>query len=197
MRKIPKVLYKTFLVFILIQLLFISTSRGETVFINSFWNTLDFGETSVLTEWSEAGKVDFSMLGFTGTLYIKNDFNSILLGVLLLGEITENLTWRINFDVDSDSLWAEDCKEISVIVIDNTPNFYFQDRYYIQNNPQPYNDSLTNDFSGSTRIFSQIDNQYTIFELNIPLQTTDLLKDLQVHNLESTIIGSAFPFSLR
>jgi hypothetical protein len=108
---------------------------------------------------------------------------------LILGEIGENLTWRINFDVDADSKWAEDCKEITIFVLSGDLSFNYQDRHYIQNNPVPYNDSFANDFLSTYRIFSSAGNDYTIFELEIPFQTNDYHRDLQVQDPENSIIG--------
>ncbi|MFX0172817.1 MAG: hypothetical protein ACFE9L_12945 [Candidatus Hodarchaeota archaeon] len=184
---------KSFDLFVLailsIQLVFMPKISSSTGFINSFWNTLGFGENTVLKDWSEAGKEDFLVLGFTGTLYIKNDYSFFYLGVLILGEIGENLTWRLNFDVDADSKWAEDCKELTIFVISGDLSFNYQDRHYIQNNPVPYNDSFTNDFLCAYRIFSSAGNDYTIFELEIPFQTNDYYRDLQVQDPENSIIG--------
>ncbi|MFX0181822.1 MAG: hypothetical protein ACFE95_01970 [Candidatus Hodarchaeota archaeon] len=189
MKKNLKTLYLLVLVFLSLQTLILSTISGNTSFINSFWNTLGFGDNNVLTDWSEAGKEDFSLLGFTGALYIKNDNLQFYLGVLILGEIGENLTWRLNFDVDADGGWAEDCKELNISVVGGVFNFKFYDRYYIRNNPQPFNDSSSNDYSASYRIFSYAGNEYIIFELKIPFQTADFYRDLQIQDPETTIIG--------
>lgn len=189
MKRNFKTLYLLVLAFLSLQTLFMSNISGNTSFINSFWNTLGFGENNVLTDWSEAGKEDFSLLGFTGALYIKNDYSQFYLGVLILGEIGVNLTWRLNFDVDADGGWAEDCKELNISVIGGDFDFKFQDRYYIRNNPQPFDDSSSNDYSASYRTFSYAGNEYIVFELNIPFQTADFYRDLQVQDPETTIIG--------
>jgi hypothetical protein len=90
--------------------------------------------------------------------------------------------------VDADTVWAEDCKELILTPAGETIAFSYHDRYYLQNDPNPYNDS-SKDFSSSIRTFSQVGNSYTILELKIPLQTNDFRSDLQVSDPEATIIG--------
>ncbi|MFX1283587.1 MAG: hypothetical protein ACFFB5_08025 [Promethearchaeota archaeon] len=163
--------------------------QGETAFVNSFWNTLGYGEHNVLTDWSEAGSIDFSVLDFTGVLYIKNDFDSIYLGIRIFDKITENLTWRVNFDVDADNNWAEDAKAIKLQGAPNNFVFSYDDEYYIQNYPQAFPDLQSDNFYSSMRNFTSVGRKNTIFELTIPFQTNDPLHDLQVQNPETTIIG--------
>ena len=62
MMKIAQKKYTIFLLFLFSQMVFLQTIEAETLFINNFWNTLGYGDTSVMTDWSEAGRVDFSIL---------------------------------------------------------------------------------------------------------------------------------------
>ncbi|UCG01392.1 MAG: hypothetical protein JSW11_17455 [Candidatus Heimdallarchaeota archaeon] len=166
-------------------------ANSNSSFINSFWNTLGYGDYNVLTDWSEAGKVEFSILDFAGFLYIKNDYESIYLGVRVLDEI-DNLTWRINFDVDADGGWAEDAKALTL----RNQIFSYDDEYYLQNNPEAFSDAQQDDFTASMRTFTSVNRENTIFELKIPLQTNDHLHDLQVQNPETTIIGISMDVEL-
>ncbi|MHA1946348.1 MAG: hypothetical protein ACXAC6_15290 [Candidatus Hodarchaeales archaeon] len=186
--KIAQKKYTIFLVFLFSQMIFLQSIQAETIFINNFWNTLGYGENSVLTDWSEAGRVDFSILGFTNGLYLKNDYSNLYLGLVILGDINESLIWRVNFDADADTVWAEDCKELTLTVVGQTISLSYQDMYYKQNDPDPNKDDST-DFSATKRNFSQIGNDYLILELRIPLLTNDFLSDFQVSNPESNIIG--------
>ncbi|MFX0016348.1 MAG: hypothetical protein ACFE98_17280 [Candidatus Hermodarchaeota archaeon] len=161
-------------------------AQNDTAFVNSFWNTLGFGKNNAITDWSEAGKIDFSILDYSGLLYLKNDFNSLYIGVRIYKEITEDIIWRINFDVDSDGVWAEDAK---VVKLNGEPDFSYDDEYYIQNHPQAFPDQQSDNFAASMRTFTSVGRVNTIFELKIPLQTNDQLHDLQVQNPETTIIG--------
>ncbi|MFX0122561.1 MAG: hypothetical protein ACFFAE_02930 [Candidatus Hodarchaeota archaeon] len=186
MKKLLKKHHILIITFISIHFLLIPAfAKSNDTFINSFWNTLGYGDYNVLTDWSEAGKIEFSVLNFTGFLYIKNDYDSMYLGVRILDEITDNLTWRINFDVDADGRWAEDAKALFVY----KQAFSYDDEYYLQNNPEAYSDAQEDDFTASMRTFSSVGRENTIFELEIPLQTNDHLHDLQVQNPETTIIG--------
>ncbi len=164
-------------------------AQGDPAFVNSFWNTLGFGEYTVLTDWSEAGRIDFSVLDFTGFLYVKNDFDSLYIGVRILDEITENLTWRVNFDVDADGNWAEDAKTLTLQGEPDNLVFSYDDEYYIQNYPHSYPDLQSDNFKASMRNFTSVGRKNTIFELKIPFQTIDHLHDLQVQSPETTIIG--------
>ena len=186
--KIAQKKHTIFLVFLFSQLIILQTVQAETIFINNFWNTLGYGENSVMTDWSEAGRVDFSVLGFTNALYLKNDDSHLYLGIVILGEINESLIWRVNFDADADTIWAEDCKELALTVIGESIIFQYYDLYYGQNDPNPYNDSSI-DYSAAKRVFSQVGKSYLIMELKIPLLTSDFLSDFQVSDPESTIIG--------
>jgi hypothetical protein len=188
MMKIAQKKYTIFLVFLFSQMIFLQSIQAETIFINNFWNTLDYGENPVLTDWSEAGRVDFSILGFTNGLYLKNDYSNLYLGLVILGEINETLIWRVNFDADADTVWAEDCKELTLTVVGQTISLSYQDMYYLQNEPDPDNDTSI-DYSATKRTFTQIGNNYLILELRIPLLTNDLLSDFQVSDPESNIIG--------
>ena len=185
MKKLQKNLHILIITCISLQLLLIPGIANDAAFVNSFWNTLDVGENHVLTDWSEAGKIDFSVLDFTGFLYIKNDFDSLYIGIRILDEITDNLTWRVNFDVDADSQWAEDAKTLTL----HKGAFSYDDEYFIQNYPQSYPDSQSDNFKASMRNFTSVDRKNTIFELEIPFQTNDHLHDLQVQSPETTIIG--------
>ena len=169
-------------------MIIIQSVQAETIFINNFWNTLGYGENSVTTDWSEAGRIDFSLLGFTNALYLKNDFSNLYIGVLVLGEINETMIWRVNFDVDADSDWAEDCKEMELIPNGDSFTFTYLDKYYNKGYLDPYEDSISN-FIASFREFSEVGNNYTIMELTIPLTSNDYRRDLQVDDPESTIIG--------
>lgn len=164
-------------------------TRGDSAFVNSFWNTLGYGEYNVLTDWSEAGKIDFSVLEFAGILYIKNDFDSLYIGVRIKEEITDNLTWRLNFDVDADNNWAEDAKTLTLQGEPDNLVFSNDDEYYIQNYPQAFPDLQSDNFIASMRNFTSVGKKNTIFELKIPFQTNDHLHDLQVQSPETTIIG--------
>ncbi|MFX0211358.1 MAG: hypothetical protein ACFFDT_35590 [Candidatus Hodarchaeota archaeon] len=166
-----------------------SIVRGNTAFVNSFWNTLGYGEYNVLTDWSEAGSTDFSVSDFTGVLYIKNDFDSLYVGIRIKDEITNNLTWRLNFDVDADNNWAEDAKSLTLKGEPDKLVFSYDDEYYIQNYPQAFPDLQSDNFIASMRNFTSVGQKNTIFELKIPFQTNDHLHDLQVQNPETTIIG--------
>ncbi len=169
-------------------MVFLQTIEADTLFINNFWNTLGYGDNSVMTDWSEAGRVDFSILDFTSALYLKNDYTNLYLGIVILGEINESLIWRVNFDVDADTVWAEDCKELRLTPAGESLTFSYLDKNYLQNVLEPFNDS-SSDFIASNRVFSQVGNVYTILELRIPLQTSDFRSDLQVSDPEATIIG--------
>ncbi len=188
MMKISQKKYTIFLLFLFSQIVFFQTIQAETLFINNFWNTLGYGENSVMTDWSEAGRVDFSILGFTNALYLKNDYSNLYLGIVILGEINEILIWRVNFDVDADTVWAEDCKELTLTPVGEIITFNYSDKHYYQDNPTPDDDG-NRDFSASKRVFSQLGNEYTVLELTIPLQTNDPYFDLQVSDPESIIIG--------
>ena len=144
---------------------------------------------NVLTDWSEAGRIDFSVLDFTGILYIKNDFKSLYIGIRIRENITDNMTWRVNFDVDSDCKWAEDAKSLTVQVEPGKKLFSYEDEYYIQNYAQPFPDSQPDNFVASMRTFTSVGRLNTIFELKIPFQTDDHIHDLQVQSPETTIIG--------
>ena len=190
MKKITKIIYLITIICICLQSLFIiGNTRGNTSFMNSFWNTLGYGLHSGLDDWSEAGKVDFSILNFTGTLYIKNDYSDVYIGVLIVGKIANNITWRINFDIDADGEWAEDAKALILRGAPNNLVFTYEDEYYLQNNPQAFPDSAPDNFIASTRNFSLHGFDYSIFELKIPLLTDDYLHDLQVQDPETTTIG--------
>ncbi|MFX1508278.1 MAG: hypothetical protein ACFFDC_19520 [Promethearchaeota archaeon] len=169
------------------QLLLIPTfAKSNDTFVNSFWNTLGYGQYTVLTDWSEAGKIEFSILDFTGSLYIKNDYSYIYLGVRIFDDITdEDLIWRINFDVDADGGWAEDAKTLTL----EDRYLSYDDEHYLQNYPEAYSDLQEDDFTASKRTFTSVGIENTIFELKIPLQTDDHLHDLQIQNPETTIIG--------
>ena len=188
MMKIAQKKYTIFLLFLFSQMVFLQTIEAETLFINNFWNTLGYGDNSVMTDWSEAGRVDFSILEFTSALYLKNDYTNLYLGIVILGEINESLIWRVNFDVDADTVWAEDCKELKLTLVEEAIVFSYQDKYYLQNVPNPFDDT-SSDYTASKREFSQVGNNYTILELKIPLQTNDFRSDLQVSDPEATIIG--------
>ena len=190
MKKLPKNLHLFIIACISLQLVLMPrVTSGDTAFVNSFWNTLDFGDYNVLTDWSEAGRIDFSVLDFTGILYIKNDFNSLYIGIRIRENITDNMTWRINFDVDADGEWAEDAKTITLQVKPEKLVFSYEDEYYIQNYAQSFPDSQPDNFDASMRTFTSVGLINTIFELKIPFQTNDLLYDLQVQSPETTIIG--------
>ncbi len=188
MMKIAQKKYTIFLVFLFSQMIILQTIQAETIFINNFWNTLGYGENSVMSDWSEAGRVDFSILGFTSALYLKNDYSNLYLGIVILGEVNESLIWRVNFDADADTVWAEDCKELVLTVVGESILFNYYDKYYGQNDPNPYNDSNV-DYSATKRIFTQVGENYLIMELRIPLLTNDYLSDFQVSDPESNIIG--------
>lgn len=190
MKKLPKISYLFILPLICLQFLFMfGPTSGNTSFVNSFWNTLGYGVHDGFDDWSEAGKVDFSILNFTGTLYIKNDFSDVYIGVLIVGKMTDDITWRVNFDVDADGVWAEDAKSVTFQGAPDNLVFTYDDEYYLQNNPQSFPDSSPDNFIASTRNFSLGGFDYTIFELKIPLLTDDYLHDLQVQDPETTTIG--------
>lgn len=190
MRKILKNLHYLTVICIGLQLVLTpGIAQSDTAFVNSFWNTLGFGEHNALTDWSEAGKIEFSVLDYSGILYIKNDFDSLYIGVRVYGELSDGLTWRINFDVDSDSVWAEDAKTLELTGDPEDLDFSYDDEYYVQNYPQAFPDLQSDNFDASMRTFTSVGRVNTIFELEIPLQTDDYLHDLQIQNPETTIIG--------
>jgi hypothetical protein len=158
----------------------------ELVFITSYWNTLDYDSGEGLDDWNEAGKVGFSFLGYSGNIYVKNDYQNVYLGILVHGKTNFSTTWRINFDIDADSYWAEDAKELRVsggglLTID--------DQTYLQGDPIPYSDSQSSDFTAKLRNLELFGEDYSIFEVTIPFKSDDLLNDLQVTNPEESIIG--------
>ncbi|MHA2245977.1 MAG: hypothetical protein ACXADY_13525 [Candidatus Hodarchaeales archaeon] len=188
MKKIQKNLAILIITFINLQFLLIpGIANDDAAFVNSFWNTLDFGGEDVLNAWLEAGKIDFSLLDFSATLYIKNDFDSFYLGIRIRENITDDMTWRVNFDVDADGKWAEDAKSLTLKV--ELDSVYYNDEYYIQNHAQSFPDSQSDDFIASMRTFTSVGIVNTIFQLKIPFQTNDYLHDLQVQSPETTIIG--------
>jgi len=190
MKKLSKNLHLFIIACISLQLLLVpGIANDDAAFVNSFWNTLDFGENNVLTDWSEAGKIDFSILDFTGILYIKNDFNSLYIGIRIRENITDNMTWRVNFDVDADGEWAEDAKSLTLQVEPENLVFSYDDEYYIQNHAISYPDSQPDNFEASMRTFTSVGRINTIFELEIPFQTNDHLHDLQVQSPETSNIG--------
>ncbi|MHA2108507.1 MAG: hypothetical protein ACW99R_12425 [Candidatus Hodarchaeales archaeon] len=177
--------------FIIIQ--FCMTSNvfaDETVFITSYWNTTDHTSSLGLDDWNEAGSVGFSISGYKGNIYVKNDHQNLYLGVLILGELNSSVTWRVNFDIDSDGYWAEDAKELRVIEDGiNEYQLEIDDQRYLQGDPIPYSDSQPDDFTAKLRSLEYFGENYSIFELTVPLQSDDLLNDLQVTNPEESIIG--------
>ena len=187
MKRTNKKHYLLIIACICLQFLLTPTlANNNDTFVNSFWNTLGYGQYTVLTDWSEAGKIEFTILNFTGSLYIKNDYSYLYLGVRILDDITdEDLIWRINFDVDADGGWAEDAKTLTL----EDRYFSYDDEYYLQNYPEAYSDLQQDDFTASKRTFTSVGIENTIFELKIPLQTDDHLHDLQIQNPETTIIG--------
>ncbi|MFX0211361.1 MAG: hypothetical protein ACFFDT_35605 [Candidatus Hodarchaeota archaeon] len=187
MKRTNKKHYFLIIACICMQLLLIPTlAKNNDTFVNSFWNTLGYGQYTVLTDWSEAGKTEFSILDFTGSLYIKNDYSYLYLGVRIFDDISdEDLIWRINFDVDADGGWAEDAKTLTL----EDRYLSYDDEHYLQNYPEAYSDLQQDDFTASKRTFTSVGIENTIFELKIPLQTDDHLHDLQIQNPETTIIG--------
>jgi len=165
---------------------------GNTIYINSYWNTYDFGSNSVTVDWSEAGKVDFTLLNFTGSLYVKNDETYMFVGIMVTERLSENMTWRLNFDVDSDRIWAEDAKEIIIYNISNTFSFNYSDKFYLQNDPTAYTDLNERNFYAAVRFFSVFDTEYSMLEFRIPFQSSDLLYDLQILDPDTYIIGLSF-----
>lgn len=190
MKKIGRIIYFTIIILTIVHsVLYLNKVDGKSVFLNSYWNVTGLSSEEGLNDWNEAGKVDFSVLDYAGTIYIKNDYSKMYFGILFPGEITDSLTWRLNFDVDVDGGWSEDCKEMRYIKTETT-KFSYEDKYYFQNNPQPFSDvSTSDDFTASMRTFTLLDNPYTIFEVTVPFQTNDLLQDLQIQDPETTIIG--------
>ncbi len=191
MKKYGILRLKFILMLLTIQICLINgLNADEIIFITSYWNTTSYDSGTGLDDWKEAGKVEFSISGYQGSLYIKNDYSNIYFGILILGEPPGNVTWRLNFDIDTDEFWAEDAKELRVSQ-EGESEFLLtiDDQNYLQGDPTPYSDPSSNDFSGRMRIFPYLGENYTIFELTIPLQSSDLLNDLQISNLEESIIG--------
>jgi len=191
MKHYKNIIFKFISALLILQICLTSgVNANEILFITSYWNTTDYYSEIGLDDWKEAGKVDFSISGYQGSLYVKNDYQNLFLGILVLGKPNGNVTWRLNIDIDADRYWAEDAKELKVTE-DDSNDFLLaiDDQNYLQSDPIPYSDSSSDDFSARMRIFTYFGENYTIFELSIPLQSNDLLNDLQVPNLEESIIG--------
>ncbi len=163
-----------------------SVIARELIFITSYWNTLDYDSDEGLDDWNEAGKVGFTHFGYSGNMYVKNDYQNLYLGILVQGRTNFSTTWRVNFDIDADGYWAEDAKELRVSA---GGSLTLDDQRYLQGDPNPYSDSQSNDFTAKLRNFELFGENYSIFEVTIPFKSDDLLNDLQVANPEESIIG--------
>ena len=127
-----------------------SSLTEETIFITSYWNTTNYDSGIGLDDWNEAGAVGFSISGYNGNFYVKNDDYYLYIGVLVLGELNDSVTWRINFDIDADGYWAEDAKELRVVEAGlNDFRLNIDDQRYLQGDPTPYSDSQLDDFTSS------------------------------------------------
>ncbi|PWI47210.1 hypothetical protein CEE45_12985 [Candidatus Heimdallarchaeota archaeon B3_Heim] len=191
MKKLRLLVYAFIVGFLTLQFCITSGLITEEIqFITSYWNTTDYDSGIGLDDWNEAGGINFIFSGYKGKLYVKNDNLNLYLGILILGEPNGSMTWRVNFDIDADGYWAEDVKELGIV--ENGGGGYqleIDDQRYLQGDPTPYSDSKSDDFTAVLRIFDYLGDNYTIFELTIPLQSDDLLNDLQVSNPEESIIG--------
>ncbi|MHA1215421.1 MAG: hypothetical protein ACTSR2_10145 [Candidatus Hodarchaeales archaeon] len=190
MKKLRLMFYGGMIVALVLQFYAINGSHSSNIlFITSYWNTSSINTGTGLDDWSEAGNVAFLISGIQGTFYVKNDYQDLYLGILILGEPNSSISWRVNFDVDTDGYWAEDAKELTIIEDGDGFKLEIDDQNYLQGDPTPYSDPQSDDFSARMRIFTYFGKNYTILELTIPLQSNDLLNDMQITSPEESIVG--------
>ncbi len=190
---------KIMIAVMVIQFLFVmplivgaSTDAGNGIY-SLFWN-VEFKDGDKLNNWDDALEIGltFENTSIDGTLYAKNDWNVLYLGLLLEEGfmLTPNMTTTVTlyWDATNDRQKADDVKEI---VINATRDSTILTRYdyFVSSSANVVLDQGGTEFLATAYSVSLGQSSRDLLEIKIPLTTDYPLEDFQVYQPEDFPLG--------